>query len=440
MTTKVFCRKLVPVGSSLTLGLRFYLFTLRSIRYTVTSKYDLSKTLVKPFNPDEIKTFKTPKYGGITLSLLSMFVLASMIVVWNKIGEQEENRINKSIKIVCDEAVAIPVKQCAEQFEREMKIKVSVHSKSVWDQNESRAKKEAYDLDLFAGKLTSEGLALNQIPCAFRSIIFATRKDFEPNITELVQVFQNNLTYSTAPISTKDGRLLKNSLEEAGNWVKVLKQRKKTYPSSGAAALALASGNNVDGAFMWDFSARKFDLKIHRVKELRHTTEYLFAETNRSEDNRLTPMQFARFLAAPTKGQFYFAESGFTGVKGDAWAEKPSLYVYIANPIKSFILDEFDRFEKSCLVSIEPHFLDQKNIGLSLNLIAQSKAKKALPDLVISLPARLGAEMPDQYQLLSGNPAIKNTQLSLYLLKSTRFPVSSKRFHDFLCLNQEIKE
>ena len=440
MTTEVFCRKLVPVGSSFTLGLRFYLFTLRSIRYTVPSKYDLSKTLVKPFNPDEIKTFKTPKYGGITLSLLSMFVLASMIVVWNKIGEQEENRINKSIKIVCDEAVAIPVKQCAEQFEREMKIKVSVHSKSVWDQNESRAKEEAYDLDLFAGKPTSEGFVLNQIPCAFRSIIFATRKDFEPNITELVQVFQNNLTYSTAPISAKDGRLLKNSLEEAGKWGKVLKQRKITYPSSSAAALALASGNDLDGAFMWDFSARKFDLKIHRVKELSLATETLLAKTYHSEGNQLAPMQFARFLAAPTKGQFYFAESGFVGVNGDAWAEKPSLYVYIANPIKPFILDEFDRFEKSCLVSIEPHFLDQKNIGLSLNLIAQSKAKKALPDLVISLPTSLGTEMPDQYQLLSGTPAIKNTQLSLYLLKSTRFPVSSKRFHDFLFLNQEIKE
>jgi len=84
--------------------------------------------------------------------------------------------------------------------------------------------------------------------------------------------------------------------------------------------------------------------------------------------------------------------------------------------------------------------LDQKNIGLSLNLIAQSKAKKALPDLVISLPRSLGDEMPDQYQLLSGTPAIKNTQLSLYLLKSTRFPVSSKKFHDFLCLNQKNKQ
>ena len=88
---------------------------------------------MKPFNPEEIKTFKAPKYGGVTLSLLSMFVLASMIVVWNKIGKQEQELLNESLSVLCDKSVLIPVKQCAEQFEREMKIKVSVHSKFVFE-------------------------------------------------------------------------------------------------------------------------------------------------------------------------------------------------------------------------------------------------------------------------------------------------------------------
>ena len=398
---------------------------------------------MKPFNPEEIKTFKTPKYGGITLSLLSMFVLASMIVVWNKIGEQEQEQFKKSISIHCDESFAIPVKQCAEQFEREMKIKVSIHSTSGLDQNGSKAKEsvngDAYDLDLSAGKPTLEGLSLNQVPCAFRSIVFATRKDFEPNLTKLDQVFQNNLIYSTSPDSARDGRLLEYFLGKTVRWQEVLSQREKVYPSSSAAGLELASGNDLDGAFMWDFSARKFDLKIHRIKELELVSETLWARTFDSAQNRLPAVQFARFLAAPTKGQFYFAESGFVGINGDAWTDKPFLYVYCATLVEDFIRDKFDRFERDALVSIEPHFLDREKIALSLSLIAQSKAKKALPDLVLGLPEGHNAQMPDQYQSSAGTFVINNTRISVSILKSTRFPLSSRNLRDFLLAKEKNK-
>ena len=399
---------------------------------------------MKPFNPEEIKTFRAPKYGGVTLSLLSMFVLASMIVVWNKIGEQGQEQFNQSIRVRCDESIAIPVKECAEQFEREMKIKVSIHSTAGLDRNGSKAKEtvngDAYDLDLFTGKANGQDLSLNQVPCAFRSIVFATRKDFSPEMTELEEVFQNNLAFSTSPGSAKDGRLLELCLGKTSWWRKVLSKRAKTYPSSSALALEVASGKDLDGAFMWDFSARNFDLKIHRIRELEPASQTLIARTSDSAQNRLSALQFARFLAAPTKGQFYFAKAGFVGVNGDAWAEKPFLYVYCAKPVEGFILDEFDRFESEALVSIERHFLKEEKMALSLSLIAQSKAKKALPDLVLGLPQSQNAQMPAQYQKSSENLLIDGAKISLHVLRPTRFPVSTRKFLDFLLLKETKNE
>ena len=398
---------------------------------------------MKPFNPEEIKTFRAPKYGGVTLSLLSMFVLASMIVVWNKIGEQGQEQFIQSIRVRCDESIAIPVKECAEQFEREMKIKVSIHSMAGLDQNGSKAKGtvngDAYDLDLFIGKANGQDLSLNQVPCAFRSIVFATRKDFSPEMTELEEVFQNNLAFSTSPGSAKDARLLELCLGKTSWWRKVLSKRAKTYPSSRALALEVASGKNLDGAFMWDFSARNFDLKIHRIRELEPASQTLFARTSDSAQNRLSALQFARFLAAPTKGQFYFAKAGFVGVNGDAWAEKPFLYVYCAKPVEGFILDEFERFESEALVSIERHFLKEEKMALSLSLIAQSKAKKALPDLVFGLPQNQNAQMPTQYQKSSETLLINGAKISVHVLRTTRFPVSTRKFLDFL-LHKETKD
>ncbi len=397
---------------------------------------------MKPFNPEEIKTFRAPKYGGVTLSLLSMFVLASMIVVWNKIGEQGQEQFNQSIRIRCDESIAIAVKECAEQFEREMKIKVSIHPTAGPDQNGSKAKEtvdgDTYDLDLFSGKANGQDLSLNQVPCAFRSIVFATRKDFSPEMTELEEVFQNNLAFSSSPGSAKDGRLLELCLGKTSWWRKVLSKRAKTYPSSSALALEVASGKNLDGAFMWDFSARNFDLKIHRIRELEAASQTLFARTSDSAQNRLSALQFARFLAAPTKGQFYFAKAGFVGVNGDAWAEKPFLYVYCAKSVEGLILDEFDRFESEALVSIERHFLKEEKMALSLSLIAQSKAKKALPDLVFGLPQNQNAHMPAQYQKSSETLLINGAKISVHVLRPTRFPVSTRKFLNFL-LHKETK-
>ena len=357
---------------------------------------------MKPFNPEEIKTFRAPKYGGVTLSLLSMFVLASMIVVWNKIGEQGQEQFNQSIRVLCDESIAIPVKECAEQFEREMKIKVSIHPTAGLDQNGSKAKGtvngDAYDLDLFTGKANGQDLSLNQVPCAFRSIVFATRKDFSPEMTELEEVFQNNLAFSSSPGSAKDGRLLELCLERQAGGGKFFPKERKLIPLPAALALEVASGKNLDGAFMWDFSARNFDLKIHRIRELEPASQTFVCKNERLSSKPPLRLTIRPFPRRPTRGQFYFAKAGFVGVNGDAWAEKPFLYVYCAKPVENFILDEFERFESEALVSIERHFLNEEKMALSLSLIAQSKAKKALPDLVFGLPQNQNAQMPAQFQ------------------------------------------
>ena len=49
------------------------------------------------------KVFKTPKYTGVTLALLSMFVLACMMAVWNKLSKKhpEENQ-STSMRIICE--------------------------------------------------------------------------------------------------------------------------------------------------------------------------------------------------------------------------------------------------------------------------------------------------------------------------------------------------
>ena len=79
---------------------------------------------MKPFDPSQIKTFRTPKYTGITLSLLSMFVLTSMMVVWDKVYYKEEPL--RFLNILCEVSLQQPLVEAAENFKAEYNIQINL--------------------------------------------------------------------------------------------------------------------------------------------------------------------------------------------------------------------------------------------------------------------------------------------------------------------------
>ena len=73
---------------------------------------------MKPFEPDQIKTFHTPKYTGVTLSLLSIFVLASMIAVWDMMPTSSESP-SDPLSVHCEKFIEEPIRATAAQFSKE---------------------------------------------------------------------------------------------------------------------------------------------------------------------------------------------------------------------------------------------------------------------------------------------------------------------------------
>jgi len=78
--------------------------------------------MIKPFEPDQVKTFRTPKYTGITLSLLSMFVLTAMFAVWNKVSDPSET--HHSILVLAEKSLQAPLTEVSEQFKNELNVRI----------------------------------------------------------------------------------------------------------------------------------------------------------------------------------------------------------------------------------------------------------------------------------------------------------------------------
>ncbi|OUU46591.1 MAG: hypothetical protein CBC16_00130 [Verrucomicrobia bacterium TMED56] len=58
-------------------------------------------------NQEFNSVFKTPKFTGVTLSLLSMFVLAAMFVVWEKFPKESPIPPSPKIKLLCDQRLKV---------------------------------------------------------------------------------------------------------------------------------------------------------------------------------------------------------------------------------------------------------------------------------------------------------------------------------------------
>ncbi|HAW99229.1 MAG TPA: hypothetical protein DCX67_11895 [Opitutae bacterium] len=383
---------------------------------------------MKPFQPEQVKTFRAPKYGGVTLSLLSMFVLGSMLVVWNRLPKEKPA---PALRVLCDEALRVPVEKAIIQFEGEMNRGISLDF--IGPQRPAPHEGKIYDLYICV-----EGGEANQapeikvaVPVAFQKLVLATRKDFSINLSSLAELLEADLAFATCLNTSASGKALEKALTEAGEWNKVMSKSLRAYPSSLQSAAALSSDEELEAVFVWDSVARGFDLRIHRIKELDGAMKAIEARVSKESENPSLAFGFSRFLAAPTKGQFYFAEANFTGVAGDAWTENPELFVYCANQVKEALIPGLEAFEKKFCVKVTAHFIDQPDIAKALGLISRSKAVKSMPDLVFGSMGKANDKLAAHFDLYPDSRVV-GENLPVFVHKSTRFPASTRNLLGFM--------
>jgi hypothetical protein len=136
---------------------------------------------------------------------------------------------------------------------------------------------------------------------------------------------------------------------------------------------------------------------------------------------------FARYLAAPSKGQFHFANNHLIGVDGDRWAVEPILNFYSEPSFKSSMTSKIEDFSKREGVTINFSFPEPEKLIFAISSISQSKNIHLLPDLL--LVSRSTADrLPSTYKAIDHQQAESNNLFlfnsnSKYRTLATRFSV-----------------
>lgn len=389
---------------------------------------------MKPFEPDQIKTFRTPKYTGVTLSLLSIFVLASMIAVWDMMPTNSESP-SDPLSVHCEKLIEEPIRATAAQFSKEFNIPIEIKvvplkENSFIAQPHIKQNNKNFDL-LISSQFISGNPDLNNeifqesIPVANHLPVFATRDNFSLTVNNWSDILDQNLTIGLIeqnPGSSRKIKLPQTVIQELQNTDRLL-----FFPDAHSLSESLLKSDKLDAAIVWHQIARKMNLKVIQLDEIQLKVIPVYAQVHSRSQKATKGIMFARYLAAPSKGQFHFANNHLIGVDGDRWAVEPVLNFYSEPSFKSSMTTKIEDFSKREGVTINFSFPEPEKLIFAISSISQSTTTHLLPDLLLvsrSTADRLPSTYKaiDQQQAESNNLFLFNSN-SKYRTLATRFSV-----------------
>ena len=241
-------------------------------------------------------------------------------------------------------------------------------------------------------KLAREkGLAAEAIPLARQTAVLAVAKGNPKKIAALVDLLRADVKVVQAnPDAAAIGKLVRGKLEKLGKWAALKEKTTVFKPTVNEVANDLKLGT-ADAGFIWDANVKQYpELEQVDLPELQGLTAETLAIVLRSSREPAAALRFARFLAAPDKGQAEFAKHGHVPAAGDAWEDKPALLVYGGAMLRPAIEKTLIAFEQR-----EGCRITRVYNGCGI-LVAQMKAG-AKPDLYFACDSSFMADVKDQF-------------------------------------------
>lgn len=291
-------------------------------------------------NQDFKKVFKTPKYTGVTLALLSMFVLTSMMVVWDRISEKPESKNSESLEIFCETQLEPIFRPAFQSFYQNTGIGIKVSFLSREEIQASLSKKDKR-----------------------RAIIFLGENDYN-------------------------------------------------------------SGEGFQGNFEEKIIIGYQSAKKDKFHEKNPNGKSVYCLVDRVLNQPSDAFALIRFILSPDHGHALLTKEGFVPQPGDKWERIPFLLVYASENQRAWLSHCLKTFSIREGIQVELNIRSEQGIDKAVSLIAKSRAKQYLPDIVIGCP------QIQNYSDLFSPPQFINDQKMMapcYISKTSRYWHSAQR-------------
>ena len=294
-----------------------------------------------------------PQHTGsatkLVLVTLVLLTVLTVLLVWLGGGFGDEVS-RRELVVYCAAGIKLPVEETARRYQREFGVPVRLQyasSGALLNQIEVDPRGDLYipaadEPFLRIGR--EKSLIAEIIPLARFRLVIATRPGNPKNIRHIEDLLRNDVSFAIANEQAAVGKMVKTLLTRSGHWETIRDRAKVFKPTVTEVSLDVKVG--VDAGFVWDSNAKQFGLDIVMVPELSNSSSNISVCVLANCGQPAAALRFARYLAAPERGQQAFVKHHYQRHDGDTWVVKPSIRLFSGGVNRAAIQNTLEAFEQ----------------------------------------------------------------------------------------------
>lgn len=286
------------------------------------------------------------------VGIVSLLIVGASLGLALFFGAQESvDDSGATLEVFCAAGIRPPVAELADQYEREFGVDVRLHydsSGGLLSQLELNPKGDLYIPadDLYIERARSKNLVAEALPIARFRLVLAVKPGNPKNITSLDDLLADGVNYVICNEQAGVGNKTMKLLQKANRWDEIVAKVKVRMPTVPQAADAVATSNGLDAAFVWDSTAKQYDLDVVTLTEFDEGVADIHVGVLTSTKQSALALRFARYLSAPEKGVVTFAVHKYEPVPGDAWTPTPEIVIFAGGVNRNAVSRTIAEFEE----------------------------------------------------------------------------------------------
>lgn len=258
------------------------------------------------------------------------------VLGWMLVGMQRPTEIaGEKLMVYCAAGTRPAMKDIVEQYEQEFGVDIEIQyqgSNTLLSQIEVAKTGDIYVAadDSYIEMAIDRGLVQETLPIAKQCPIIAVQTGNPKGITSIDDLLKPEIVTALGnPDQAAIGKVTRKLLKASNHWAD-LDARVRTNgvfkPTVPEVANDVVLGH-ANAAIVWDATLNNYRGKLEavRVPELNAGTADITIGVLTSTETPQRALHFARYVAAPTKGQAILESKGFETSPGDPWVENPKL-------------------------------------------------------------------------------------------------------------------
>ena len=273
-------------------------------------------------------TRRTRQHGRISAAAAAAAgtLIALAVLVLLLLPRRPAATPGPALVVYCAAGIKPPVEAAARDFEQACGLRVQLQYGNSGTLLSSLRVAQAGDLYI-AGDASfirlgrAQGLLAEALPLAQLHPVIAVRAGNPRRILAAADLLRADVAVALAsPEAASVGKATQQALEAAGLWAALQPRVKVFKPTVGDVANDVKLGA-ADAGVVWDATARQYpELETVESPLFSNAVETVTAGVLKASRQPAAALRFARFLAAPDRGQKRFAQYHDAPVAGDAWA------------------------------------------------------------------------------------------------------------------------